>query len=168
MEFPETAGGFQRDAIAHFSANLPDVAVNYRLIAPAGAIDATIYLMPEPPLPTVGLAPDAVASMRKDACRREFATRLHEIVVVDHARQLQQERIVAQISGKLHTGRLARFAYRGLLAGRRRELRSDLARFCFAGGRWSVEYRFSYPADFPAAGWIAGFVAALRWTGALA
>lgn len=168
MEFPETVAGFQRNAIAHFSADAPDVAVNYRLVAPDGAIDATVYLMPEPLLPTVGLAPDAAAAVRDDACRREFASRLQEITQVDHAQQLQQERIAPQIAGETRPGRLARFAYQGMFAGRPQELRSQLARFCFVGGGWSVEYRFTYPADFQAAGWIASFVAALRWNGALA
>jgi hypothetical protein len=168
MEFPDSIAGFQRNAIAHFSADSPDVAVNYRLIVPEGAIDATVYLMPEPPLPTVGLAPDAVASVRDDACRREFATRLQEIAAIDHAQQPRQERIVLQIDGEHRVGRLARFSYQGMFAGSPQELRSQLARFCFAGGGWSVEYRFTYPADFAAGGWIASFVAALRWDGALA
>lgn len=142
--------------------------MNYGLIAPAGAIDATVYLMPEPLLPTVGLAPDAAAAVREDACRREFANRLDEIGLVDQAHQLQQERIVLRIGGQRRVGRLARFVYEGKLAGQRQEMGSELARFCFAGGNWSVEYRFTYPADFPATGWIANFVADLRWTGALA
>ena len=166
MAFPETFAGFHRNAIAHFATKTADVAVNYRLIAPEGAIDATVYMMPEPLLPTVGLTPDGVASVREDACRQEFATRVQEIAAIDHARLLQQEPIVLQAAGERRAGRLAQFAYNGMFAGSPQELHSELARFCFVGGDWSVEYRFTYPADFQAAGWIAGFVDGLRWTGA--
>jgi hypothetical protein len=168
MEFPQTVSGFERTAIARFSASTPDIAVNYSLISSAGAIDATVYLMHEPLLPTVGLGPEAAASVRDSACQQEFATRLHEISDVDHIHNVQQERIVLRIAGVRRPGRLARFTYDGKFAGQTRQLRSELARFCFAGGEWSVEYRFSYPANLLATGAIGQFVSSLQWTGALA
>lgn len=168
MEFPTTLAGFDRNAIAHFGAAAPDIAVNYQHIAPDGAIDATVYLTPEPLLPTLGLTVDAAAAERERACREEFSARLHEIVLVDKARTLGEEPVVLQAGGERRAGRLARLAYQAEFAGTQQEVHSEFARFCFAGGGWSVEYRFSYPAGYPAAGWIAGFVAALRWSGALA
>ena len=168
MEFPQTVGGFERNEVARFSTGSSDVAVNYRLIASNSAIDATVYLMHEPLLTTLGLAPEAAESVRDTACRQEFARRLHEITVVDRAQTLSEEAIILQVGGERRHGRLARFAYQAKFAGESQELHSELARFCFAGGNWSVEYRFSYPADIVAAGWIAGFVAGLQWTGTLA
>jgi hypothetical protein len=168
MEFPATLAGFDRNAIAHFDATAPDIAVNYQHIAPDGAIDATVYLTPEPLLPTLGLTRDAAAAEREQACREEFATRLHEIVSVDKARTLGEETVALQAGGARRSGRLARFAYQAEFAGTQQEVHSEFARFCFAGGGWSIEYRFSYPAGYAASGWIAEFVADLRWSGALA
>jgi hypothetical protein len=168
MEFPAELAGFERNAIAHFSAASPDIAVNYRLVTTTGAIDATVYLMPEPSLPTLGLTPEAAATVRDQACRAEFAARVQEITAVDKATVLDTEPVVAAAGGARRTGRLARFAYQAEFAGEQQAVRSELARFCFAGGGWSIEYRFSYPAGFDAAGWIASLVAALPWTGVLA
>ena len=160
--------GFERNAIAHFSTAAPNVAVNYRLIVSNGAIDATIYLMPEPLLPTLGLTADAVAAERAQACRDEFAARVQEIAAANKTTPLASETVELRAGGTRRTGRLARFAYQAEFAGRQQKVRSEVARFCFAGGGWSIEYRFTAPADFPDAGWIASFIAALRWTGALA
>jgi hypothetical protein len=168
MTFPATVAGFERNEIAHFSANTPDIAVNYRLIAPTGWIDATVYLMPEPLLPTLGLSTDAAAAEQAQACRDEFAAREHEITLVNQAQSKGSETVALEAGGERRTGRLARFSYQADFAGHPQQIQSQLARFCAVGRGWSIEYRFSYPAGFPASGWIAAFVAELKWQGALA
>ena len=48
--------------------------------------------------------------------------------------------------------------------GRRQVSRSEAYVFCYAGGKWTVEYRFDYPDDYDAGSAIAGFMRDLDWT----
>ena len=40
---------------------------------------------------------------------------------------------------------------------------SDAYLFCFAGGKWTVEYRFDYPMGYEASVPIAAFMHDLKW-----
>jgi hypothetical protein len=41
---------------------------------------------------------------------------------------------------------------------------SDVYLFCYIGGKWTVEYRIAYPADYDASIPIANFMRDLTWT----
>jgi hypothetical protein len=52
-----------------------------------------------------------------------------------------------------------------LFAGRRNQpVRSEAYLFCYVGGRWSVKYRFTHPADQDVRALIGAFRRELAWT----
>ncbi len=48
--------------------------------------------------------------------------------------------------GALQQGKRAELEYRELYNGQQRAMRLRIYSFCCAGGQWSYEYRFRYPA----------------------
>jgi hypothetical protein len=63
-----------------------------------------------------------------------------------------------------YAGRKAEFLLVRDFSGQRRRLASELYIFGYVGGKWIVKYRFSYPAEFDAAGLIAALMRDLRVT----
>lgn len=61
-------------------------------------------------------------------------------------------------------GELAVFDYDDVFAFQRQPLRSELYVFCYVGGNWAFEYRFTSPRSPDASGVISTFMAALTWT----
>jgi hypothetical protein len=47
--------------------------------------------------------------------------------------------------GQMYTGRFAEFQYDTAFATSKTTVRSRLYVFCFVGGKWAVEYRFTHP-----------------------
>ncbi len=59
---------------------------------------------------------------------------------------------------------MAAFEYDDLFAGARLPLHSELYVFCYVGGKWAFEYRFTSPRNFAATEAIAAFMMKLPWT----
>ncbi len=168
MIFPANLAGFRREGVGQPSPGHNDTAVSYTLPDNGTPMSVTVYLTPTPPLPTVGLSPDAVAAARARACRQEFAASLRDVTELHPARRVGEHDVALSRNGRLRPGRLAVFAYPASFAGRRQMVRTELADFCFAGDGWSLQYRFTYPQGADSEPGVAAFLQALDWTGRLA
>jgi hypothetical protein len=155
MQFPTDVGGFERVAVIQYDRDGLVVSAGYTTEAPAVPIAATIYVYP--PVPGAGT--------RDALCRREFAARVADILrTYPGATLIEQTDTVLQQVDAPHPGHRALFAYQTELGGVRRPVSSALHLFCFAAGRWQVQYRFTYPEGAAAAPVIDDFMRRLGWT----
>jgi hypothetical protein len=84
--------------------------------------------------------------LRDRLCRNEFESRKRELLSAHPGAQLLQQRAAsAPGDGPSIPGEMAAFKYDDLFGGQRQSLRSESYVFCYVGGRWSFEYRFTYP-----------------------
>jgi hypothetical protein len=165
MTFPPTVGYFERVNITQYDAAGEDVGVGYNLVSQIVDIAATVYVYPAPSLVSIGSPPDVVASARATLCNNEFARRKKELVDAHSGARLIQERAAPPLGGGPQIpGEMAAFEYDDLFGGQRQPLRSELYVFCYVGGKWAFEYRFTSPKSRDASGAILTFIATLRWT----
>jgi hypothetical protein len=61
-------------------------------------------------------------------------------------------------------GEMAAFEYDDVFGGQRQGLHSELYVFCYVGGKWAFEYRFTSPKSLDTSGTISTFMANLPWT----
>jgi hypothetical protein len=165
MTFPPTVGDFERANITQFDAAGDDIGVGYNRISSTGGIAATVYVYPAPSLVSIGSPPDVVASAQATLCSNEFARREKEVVGVHPgARLIEEKTAPSPGGGRQVPGEMAAFEYDDLFGGQRRAIHSELYVFCYVGGKWSFEYRFSSFRSLDAREAIATFMAALPWT----
>jgi hypothetical protein len=167
MRFPPMVAGFDRLRASSFAEDGGIEAVGYVLRVPDGEIAASVALRRAESLPTVGLSGEQVDAARERACRARYAALARDIRYFhpDGSGGAPRE-VVLLRDGRPRPGLTGRFTYAATFAGKRRAVATDLYLFCFAGGAWDLEYRFSAPADFSAADYVDTFVRALPWTGA--
>jgi hypothetical protein len=165
MAFPPSVGDFQRVNVMRYDAGGLDVSAGYNLGTPTGEVAATVYVYPAPSLISVGSPPEVIASARATLCNSEFERRKKE-VSASHAgaRSIQEEDVPPPQAIPPIPGKKTSFEYDDFFGGQRQPLRSELYVFCYVGGRWAFEYRFTSPKNSDAADAISAFMAALRWT----
>jgi hypothetical protein len=164
MEFPPDVGDFRRVNIIQYDAKGLDVSGGYNFVAERGGIAATVYVYPAPSLVSVGSPAGVVASARATLCSREFEARKREVAYAHPGARLISERDAVSSDGLSMPGKMASFEFEDRFDGRRQPLNSDLYVFCYVGGRWAIEYRFTSPKNFDSADRIAKFMSDLRWT----
>lgn len=167
IAMPESVGGFQRGTILRYDADGLDVSAGYNLVSTSYQIAATVYVYPAPSLVSIGSPPEVVAGARAHLTEGEFVRRKQEI---QHAHPgatlIEQRDTVRAESGQSYPGKLAIFEYEDVFAGSRILIRSHLFVFCYVGGKWAVEYRFTYPKTEDADSEIQEFIQKWSWYGA--
>lgn len=164
MRFPDAVGDFQRSQIFRYDAKGLDVSAGYNLASTAGFMVATVYIYPAPSLVSIGSPPDVVASARETLCRNEFEHRKREVFNAHPgARLIREEGIAPPHPGTSTAGRRAVFEYDASFAGGQQPIHSELWIFCYIGGKWALEYRFSSPLSVDAGPVISAFMATLPW-----
>jgi hypothetical protein len=108
-----------------------------------------------------------IEDARNRLCGEQFKAIENEVTSAHPDAVLLQDGAANLVQGDLmHEGHMA--AYRltnPKFAGRSNvALRSDVHVFCYAGGKWTVEYRIDYPLDYDAGPKIADFMRDLIWT----
>lgn len=165
MAFPSAVGAFRRTRIHQYDEAGRDVGVGYDYRTTDGRVAATVYVYPAPSLTSVGAADSAVAAARARSMKQEFEARKREIFgVTPDAGLVAEGDAVLRQGPASYAGRKAEFMLVRDFSGRRRRLASELYIFGYVGGKWIVKYRFSYPAEFDAAGLIAALMRDLRVT----
>jgi hypothetical protein len=164
MNFPAAVGDFRRVSLLRYDSATRDVSAYYFMPSPAGGVAATVYIDPAPPVVPVGSAADLPAA-RSISCQSEVDRRKREIYNLHPSAQLIQERNVSLLQGGAsHRGKAAEFEYDDFFGGQRQPVRAEVYLFCYVGGGWALEYRFTAPKTFDADSRIAAFMKNLAWT----
>jgi hypothetical protein len=167
ITMPEAVAGFQRVSILRYDADGLDVSAGYNLASPTHPIAATVYVYPAPSLVSIGSPPDVVAGARAHLTEGEFERRKQEIHHAHPDAVLIGQRDIVQIeSGQSYPGKMALFEFEQVFAGSRMAVRSRLYVFCYAGGKWAIEYRFTHPEVVDADREIQDFIQGWSWYGA--
>ena len=163
---PESVAGFQREAIFRYDADGLDVSAAYNFVTVSHRIAATVYVYPAPSLVSIGSPPDVVAGARAHLTEGEFERRKQEIQHAHPGAALIEQRDTFRTeSGQSYPAKLAVFEYEDVFAGSRIPVRSHLYVFCYVGGKWAVEYRFTRPKGEDADREIQGFIQKWSWYG---
>ena len=167
ITMPESVAGFQRATVLRYDADGLDVSSAYNFANAAYEIAATVYVYPAPSLVSIGSPPEVVAGAKAHLTEEEFERRKQEIQRAHPGATLIEQRdTVRAESGRSYPGKLAVFEYQGVFAGSKMALRSHLYVFCYVGGKWAVEYRFTRPTGQDADRKIQEFIEKWRWYGA--
>jgi len=123
----------------------------------------TVYVYPSPDAAGGG---SSFGDARGRACATQFGQVRQEIEGVHQDAELIENYTPRTVqNGITYEGLGAAYHIRTRFMGRDNTLlRSEARLFCFVGGRWSVKYRISHPADYNAAPDIDAFMAAMPWT----
>lgn len=166
MVYPEAVGDFQRINVIKYAPDGSDESVGYNLIAPHSEVSSTVYFFPSPSLRSVGSPPEVIEDARASLCLRQFLAIEQEILRAHpDAHLLKEEQVTLDQMGKTFRGH--KVTYQLMIEkffGRRQATHSEAYLFCYAGGRWSVEYRIDYPAEYDASGPIAALLRDFKWT----
>lgn len=162
--FPNTIGSFQRSQLNRYDEDGLDVSAGYDLAALGGGVAATIYIYPSPQILSIGSGPEVVATTRGLLSEREFSG-IKQSILQAHpgATTIHSGRTDTQQGGKTYQGYVAEFEFSGSFAGRPQLLRSQFYMFTYVDGKWTVKYRFTYPARLDASDKITTFQQALSW-----
>jgi hypothetical protein len=167
MTYPVSVGDFQRVSIIRYKSDGTDESAGYNQSTPAGGIVATVYVFPSPSLTSIFSPQSVIDDARNYLCNSQFHTVQREIVSAHPDAVLKSERAATLTQGSAaYTGHQASYtlAHAAFLGNPQILVHSDVYLFCYAGGKWSVEYRIDYPADFDASIPIANFMRDLTWT----
>ena len=168
MRFPAQVGDWVRGRLYRYAADGSDESAGYHLGRPGAEITATVYVYPSPPLDIEpGSDPAAVVLTQALLCGNQFAGVRREIEA-----SYQDETLISDGAadppqpGAAPVGYSAVYTFTaGAFWGRRDvPVRSEAHLFCYVGGRWSVKYRISYPAEADASAEVAAFMRNLVWT----
>jgi hypothetical protein len=130
-------------------------------------IAATVYVFPSPRVTSIGSPQNVVAEARSLVCQQQFKAIEREVTTAHSDAALTADGPFTLAQGQnTHDGFKASYALTNARFFGRQNVasRSDAYVFCFAGGKWTVEYRFDYPRDFDAAPLIGDFMRDLTWT----
>jgi hypothetical protein len=168
MAFPVTLGRFERiNSVTRYSPDGSDESVGYQWETKVGTVSATVYVYPSPTLSSASAANGSVDQARRELCDAQFAGILREIATVHPtATLIEDEPTTLQQRGVRFPGRKLAFTISSPSAFGKSHapLRSEASLFCYVGGRWTVKYRFTYPAAVRAGRAIATFMRDLTWT----
>ena len=170
MTFPPHVGAFDRGLVTRYQADGSNEGVGYNFVTvePGVGVAATIYVSPSPTVTNLG-SPDEVVDVAEALlCSQQFDAVQAQIEGVHPGAALVSERAIARAHGDANlSGHAAIYSFvaPNFFGRSNVELRSEAYLFCYVGGRWSVKYRFTYPADLAEArGVIDAFVGQLAWT----
>jgi hypothetical protein len=167
MTYPVSVGDFQRITVIRYKEDGSDESAGYNRYTPGTEIVATVYVFPSPSLVSFGSPQNVIDGARAHLCDSQFLAIQNEIKGSHpDAILVSQGNATLTQGSATYTGREAFYTLTNAnFAGRRQvPLRSDVYVFCYAGGKWTVEYRIDYPVVHDASGAIADFMRDLTWT----
>jgi len=143
-----------------------DISAGYDLVNSSNHVAATVYVYPGPSMIAIGSPLEVVTGTKAELTEQEFAKRKQEIAQAHPgARLMDQGDIQRTEKGQMYTGRFAEFQFDTEFAFSQTTVRSRLYVFCFVGGKWAVEYRFTYPKSENADEAIQKFIDNWHWFG---
>jgi hypothetical protein len=170
MTFPPHVGAFDRGIVTRYQADGSDEGIGYNFVTvePGVGVAATIYVSPSPMVTNLGSPNEVVEVAEALLCGQQFDAVQAQIEGVHRGAALVSEQAIARAHGDANlSGHAAIYSFvvPNFFGRSNVELRSEAYLFCHVGGRWSVKYRFTYPADLAEArGVIDAFMRQLAWT----
>jgi hypothetical protein len=166
MIFPESVGDFTCVSVARYRPDGTDESAGYNRLEPGHEVAGTVYVFPSPPVTSFGSPVNVIAEARGRLCESLFASVQGEIASAHpDAELIEKAQISLSRDGLPFPGYKASYRLTNAnFFGRRQISRSDAYVFCYAGGKWTVEYRFDYPDDYDGAPAIAALMRDLAWT----
>ena len=166
MVFPEVVNDFQRVNIIKYNPDGSDESGGYNRIAPGAEINATVFIFPSLSLISIGSPQYVIDDARSRLCQSQFHGVEQEVMSAHpDAQRLSEEPVSLEQQGVTQRGFRASYQLlNSKFFGRSQVSRSDAYLFCFAGGKWTIEYRFDYPLNYDGTAPIAAFMRDLKWT----
>ncbi len=166
MTFPQIVGDFRRESVRQNQPDATDISVGYQRRHPGAEIVGTVYSYPTP-VPPATVAGDA-PEVRNKLCGA-LAAQIVKAIETDYpsAHRLQTNLITLIQNGVVQNGYHARYSMTvpNFMNRPLQGVQTEAYVFCYAGGKWTVEYRFTYPESATdAANAIAQFMNNLKWT----
>jgi len=164
MQFPRTLGVFSRTGVHQYDATGLDVSAGYNAADPA-PVTITVYVYPSPRVVSLGSPDNVIADARRNLAQGAYRQVKGEILQLHRdVATLSEREITTLVSGGSHFGYAGTFAYTEYYAGAVRPLHSLAFVYCYVGGKWTVAYRITYPADSGAELVVDRFLSDLKWT----
>jgi hypothetical protein len=167
MTYPVSVGDFQRVTIIRYKDDGSDESAGYNRYTPGTEIGATVYVFPSPSLVSIGSPQNVIDGARAHLCDSQFLAVQNEIKGAHpDAVLVSQGDVTLTQADAAYKGHEAFYTLTNANFFGRHQVpsRSDVYVFCYAGGKWTVEYRIDYPVVHDANGAIADFMRSLTWT----
>lgn len=167
MIFPEMVDQFRRVNVIRYKPDGTDESAGYSDATPLHEINMTVYVFPSPSIHSIGSPQSIIDDTRRQLCQGQYESVQREVMGA-HSDAVPVEKKDASRTqdGVTYTGHFASFDLTNARFFGRADVasRSEAYLYCYAGGKWSIEYRVDYPRDFDASGLISGFINDLKWT----
>jgi hypothetical protein len=166
MTFPESVNDFRRVTVLQYKPDGSDMSVGYVRAQPNAEIVATAYSFPSP-TPAAADAGQPMNQIRSKICGAVAGGVVRDMRAANPSRKLlQADQPSLTQNGVAQNGYHAVYSMTApTFMNRQQEaVKDEVYIFCYAGGRWTVEYRFTYPAATDAGPSIAQFMTDLKWT----
>jgi len=161
VEFPEQIGPFTREGTRAYDQSGSDVSAAYNCRTPV-QVTATVYAFPSPKLTSIG-SPAAVVHSAREQLTTRYFNEIKQTILRSHPNAVQTQS--KDLAGPESTiGKYAEYKLNEPFFGRKQDLTSRLYLFTYLGGKWTVEYRFTYPSGAMADTAVDEFVKAYHWT----
>jgi len=166
MTFPEAVDDFRRVSVLQYKPDGSDMSAGYVRRQPNAEIVATAYSFPSPTPPAAD-AGQPVDQVRNNVCRAVAGGIVRDMRAANPSlKPLQADQPTLTQNGVAQNGYHAVYSMTvPTFMNRQQEaVKDEVYIFCYAGGKWTVEYRFTYPAATDAGASIAQFMNDLKWT----
>jgi hypothetical protein len=166
MAFPESVDDFRRVSVLQYKPDGTDMSAGYVRAQLNAEIVATAYSFPSPTPPAVDPG-QPVNQVRNKVCGAVAAGIIKGMETANPSAQRLQTNLTALTqNGVVQNGYHALYSMTvpTFLNRQQEAVKSEAYVFCYGGGKWTVEYRFTYPAATDAGPSIAQFMNDLKWT----
>jgi hypothetical protein len=166
MTFPESVDDFRRVSVLQYKPDGSDMSAGYIRAQPNAEIVATAYSFPSP-IPSAAAAGQPVDQVRNSICRGVAGGVVRDMRTANPTlKPLSADQPTLTQNGVAQNGYHAVYSMTAPIFMNRQQqaVKDEVYIFCYAGGKWTVEYRFTYPVATDAGQSIAQFMNDLKWT----
>jgi hypothetical protein len=148
IAFPRSLHGYVFAGQKQYNREATDVSFSWSTLDGNRPMAATVYVLPAPSLISIG-SPQEVIDQAKARLFDQFWEQHVRSIVGSHAPATTSppETVTLVYAGHAYTGRRQLFHYEQVFAFSRQQVTSSLYLFPFVNEKWSLKYRFTYPAS---------------------
>ena len=148
IAFPKSLDGYVFAGQRQYNRQGTDVSFGWNRLDTITPMAATVYVFPAPSLISIG-SPKGVVDEAKAKLFDQVWEQQIRSIMESHAPVMASppETVTISYAGHTYTGRRQLFQYEQVFALERRQVTSSLYLFSFVNKKWSLKYRFTYPAS---------------------
>jgi hypothetical protein len=161
MVFPASVGGFSRESVRQNDHDGWDVSASYSPANRALPVSITVDIYPSLRFVTNGSV-DTAREVLEVLVFAHEAGRIAESH--DDPKVLSVKPVSVVKAGRSHSGMLGRIGFTDLADGSQRNVYAQVLVYPYVGGKWTVAFRITYPAEIDGQPTVDRFLAALDWT----